>query len=109
MPSGVVRCDRIGAWRRRPITVLSARLPPASLRARSCMPSQPVPSETHAVIVGVDTHEQVHAAVAINRLGARLGTLNARADRAGYAEMVAWPRTLGPVEAFGIEGTGSYG
>jgi len=73
------------------------------------MPSPPVPSETHAVIVGVDTHKQVHVAVAINRLGARLGTLSASADRAGYAEMVAWARTLGPVDAFGIEGTGSYG
>ena len=73
------------------------------------MPSPPVQSEAHAVIVGVDTHKQVHVAVAINRLGARLGTLSASADRAGYAEMVTWARTLGPVEAFGIEGTGSYG
>jgi transposase len=73
------------------------------------MPSPPVPSDAHAVLVGVDTHKQLHVAVAINRLGARLGTLSARADRAGYAEMVAWARTFGPVEAFGIEGTGSYG
>ena len=27
----------------------------------------------------------------------------------GYADLVAWARTLGAVEAFGIEGTGSYG
>jgi transposase len=73
------------------------------------MPSPPLPFDSHAVIVGVDTHKHVHVAVAINRLGARLGTLSAHADRAGYAEMVAWARTLGPVEAFGIEGTGSYG
>lgn len=64
---------------------------------------------TTAVIVGVDTHKSVHVAVAINGLGAHLGTCSASADRAGYGELVAWARTLGPVEAFGIEGTGSYG
>ena len=34
---------------------------------------------------------------------------NNAAYRGGYAELVAWARTLGAVEAFGIEGTGSYG
>ncbi len=64
---------------------------------------------TTAVIVGVDTHKYVHVAVAINALGARLANLSAPANRAGYAELVAWARSLGTVEAFGIEGTGSYG
>ena len=62
-----------------------------------------------SVIVGVDTHKYVHVAVAINALGARLANLSAPANRAGYAELVAWARSLGTVEAFGIEGTGSYG
>jgi transposase len=61
------------------------------------------------VIVGVDTHKHVHVAVAINLLGARLGTCSAPADRAGYTELLTWARTLGTLEAFGIEGTGSYG
>jgi transposase len=61
------------------------------------------------VIIGVDTHKHVHVAVAIDALGIRLATLSASADRAGYAELVAWARSLGTVEAFGIEGTGSYG
>ena len=61
------------------------------------------------VIVGVDTHKHEHVAVAINDLGARLATFRAPANRAGYADLVAWARTLGAVEAFGIEGTGSYG
>ena len=64
---------------------------------------------TAKVIVGVDTHKLVHVAVAINLLGARLATISIPADRAGYAELVAWARALGIVEAFGIEGTGSYG
>ncbi len=61
------------------------------------------------VIVGVDTHKLVHVAVAINMLGARLATISVSADRAGYAELIDWARSLGVVEAFGIEGTGSYG
>ncbi len=61
------------------------------------------------IIVGVDTHKYVHVAVAIDRLGTRIGAYTVSADRAGYAELVAWARTLGPIDAFGIEGTGSYG
>ena len=61
------------------------------------------------VIVGVDTHKHEHVAVAINDLGARLATFRAPANGAGYADLVAWACTLGDLEAFGIEGTGSYG
>ena len=42
-------------------------------------------------------------------LGIRVGDRSAPAARAGYAELVAWARTLGTIEAFGIEGTESYG
>ena len=59
---------------------------------------------TVKVIVGVDTHKHVHVAVAIDLIGTRLATYSAPADRAGYADLIAWARTLGTVEAFGIEG-----
>jgi transposase len=61
------------------------------------------------VIIGVDTHKHVHAAAAINALGVRLGTITIPASRKGYQELEAWARCFGPVRAFGIEGTGSYG
>ena len=61
------------------------------------------------VIVGVDTHKHVHVAVAIDGVGAKLATCTVSADRAGSAVLVDWARGLGTVEAFGIEGTGSYG
>ncbi len=61
------------------------------------------------IIVGVDTHKHTHAAVAITRLGARLGELTIRVGLAGYRELEAWARSLGSVRAFGVEGTGSYG
>lgn len=68
-----------------------------------------IPTPHPTIIVGVDTHKHLHVAVAIDRLGARLATCSAAADRAGYAELVTWARALGTIEAFGIEGTGSYG
>ncbi len=71
-------------------------------------PGAPAPSPT-AVLVGVDTHKQAHVAVAITRLGARLAACSVSADGAGYAALLAWACGLGPVGAFAIEGTGSYG
>lgn len=62
-----------------------------------------------AVIIGVDTHKSTHAAVAINALGARLGTLSIAVNEKGYGTLETWAQSLGPVRAFGIEGTGSYG
>ena len=61
------------------------------------------------VIVGVDTHKHLHVAVAIDQHGARLAEHSASADTAGYAQLEAWAKSLGAVEQFGIEGTGSYG
>src|SRR3712207_599094 len=61
------------------------------------------------VIIGVDTHKHAHAAVAITALGARLGTITVPASRQGYQELEAWARSFGPVRAYGVEGSGSYG
>ena len=61
------------------------------------------------IIVGVDTHKHTHAAVAITRLGARVGELTIKVSLGGYRELETWARSLGAVRAFGIEGTGSYG
>jgi len=72
-------------------------------------PSHVLVAPPAIVIIGVDTHKHIHVAVAIDALGVRLAALSVSADRAGYAELVAWARSLGTVEAFGIEGTGSYG
>jgi transposase len=70
--------------------------------------SKAVPAAAE-VIVGVDTHKHIHAAVAITALGARLGTMAIPVNAKGYRALEAWVRSLGPVRAFGVEGTGSYG
>ncbi len=61
------------------------------------------------VIIGVDTHQDQHVAVAIDRQGIRLGERHLPATTHGYAELEWWARSLGQIRAFGIEGTGSYG
>lgn len=61
------------------------------------------------VTVGIDTHRDTHVAVALDHLGRRLDRLDFATTQAGYDELVAWASALGQVEAFGIEGTGSYG
>jgi transposase len=61
------------------------------------------------VVVGVDTHKDFHVAAAKDHLGKFLGEFKVAADRDGYRQLLEWARGLGVVEAFGIEGTGSYG
>ena len=61
------------------------------------------------VVVGIDTHQEQHVAVAIDQQGVRLEEKRAPANTAGYRELERWSRKLGTIHAFGIEGTGSYG
>ena len=61
------------------------------------------------VVIGVDTHQDQHVAVAIDHRGVRLDERRMPAATSGYGELERWSRNLGQVRAFGIEGTGSYG
>ena len=61
------------------------------------------------VVIGIDTHQEQHVAVAIDRQGVRLGERHAVATTSGYHDLERWSSNLGPMHAFGIEGTGSYG
>ncbi len=61
------------------------------------------------VTVGVDTHKDLHVAAARDQLGRRLATTQVEASGAGYAQLLGWARSLGQVQAWGVEGTSSYG
>jgi len=61
------------------------------------------------VIVGVDTHRDVHVARAKDTLGRALGEMAIPASAKGYRALLSWSRGLGEIEAFGVEGTGCYG
>ena len=52
-----------------------------------------VPPSTD-IVVGIDTHKHIHAAVALSALGARLGATTVPASRAGYRRIAAWARCL---------------
>ncbi len=62
-----------------------------------------------ALFVGVDTHKDVHAVVAISATGVHLAATTVPASSKGYATLEAWAKSMGRIQAFGVEGTGSYG
>jgi transposase len=68
-----------------------------------------MPEARIEVIVGVDTHAETHAAVAIDRQGRRLDGIEIEANPAGYRTLLEWAHQLGELSAVGVEGTGSYG
>ena len=71
--------------------------------------SRCIPTDAQAITLGVDTHKDVHVAVALDGLGRHLGTLSIPTTPAGYKELVDWANGFGPLEGVGIEGTGSFG
>src|SRR5215207_5535151 len=60
------------------------------------------------VAIGVDTHKDVHVAVALDVFGAQLDSREIATTPAGYRSLLSWAQGLG-VPASAIEGTGSYG
>ena len=65
---------------------------------------------TSDVIIGVDTHSEVHIAAAFTSdLGRPLGHLEIATTPAGYRRLLTWARSLSPVVTFAVEGTGSFG
>jgi transposase len=65
--------------------------------------------EPTRVTVGVDTHRDVHVAVALDQLGRRLDQIELGTTRAGYERLLSWASSLGVIAVFGVEGTGCYG
>lgn len=61
------------------------------------------------VILGVDTHLDVHVGVVIDAAGRVLGTLSVGTHNDGYKQMLCWAQTFGVLRRAGVEGTGSYG
>ena len=67
-------------------------------------------SKTRRVTGGVDTHGDVHVAVAVDSTSQRrLGTAQFAATTAGYIELYYWLCSFGELDSVGVESTGSYG
>jgi transposase len=66
-------------------------------------------SAVEEVVLGVDTHLDLHVAVALNQLGRRLDSMSLPTTTRGYDKLLSWARGLGSVTYAGVEGTSSYG
>jgi transposase len=82
------------------------------------MPQAPEPSHAHVdptvvdpdeVVLGVDTHKDVHVAAVISALGVLQGTRSFPTTAAGYQQMLRWATGFGTLRRAGVECTGSYG
>ncbi|TDC60378.1 IS110 family transposase [Micromonospora sp. KC207] len=70
---------------------------------------QPEEKLVEEVILGVDTHKDVHVAAVITVLGAPMAHQEFPATSAGYRQLLTWARSFGGLRRAGVECTGSYG
>jgi transposase len=75
-------------------------------RSTSSSTDPPVPGE---VVLGVDTHGEVHVAAVVSPLGKVVGTESFPATAVGYRRLLVWARKRGTVRRAGVEGTGTFG
>lgn len=68
-----------------------------------------IADDDHVVILGVDTHLDIHAAAVIDELGRTVATSSFAANTSDYEQLLAWASSFGLVVRAGVEGTGSYG
>jgi transposase len=66
-------------------------------------------SPTEDIILGVETHKDLHVAAVITSLGALREAKTFPASAAGYHALLAWAGTFGVLRRAGVECTGSYG
>jgi hypothetical protein len=68
-----------------------------------------LPASHDRVVIGVDTHADVHVAAAVDRFGRTLATTSIPTTATGYAELLAWAYQVGTPQCFGVERTGAWG
>lgn len=61
------------------------------------------------IVLGVDTHLDVHVAAVLNHSGKIVGAHSFSANSQGYIDLFDWAVAFGDIAYAGIEGTGTYG
>lgn len=61
------------------------------------------------MVLGVDTHKDLHVAAVLTAVGVLLATESFPTTTAGYRRLLQWAREFGTVERAGVECSGSYG
>ncbi|MEV4365295.1 transposase, partial [Nonomuraea sp. NPDC049625] len=70
----------------------------------------PADADVHEeIVLGVDTHNDVHVAAVITVMGVLLSTQAFPATADGYAALLDWARGHGRLRRAGVEGTSSHG
>lgn len=67
------------------------------------------PDDVLEVVLGVDTHLDIHVAAVLDQLSRPLGELAVPTTKRGYHSLLAWAEGFGLVRCAGVEGTSSYG
>jgi transposase len=65
--------------------------------------------DQNEIILGVDTHLDVHVGAVVNAAGKLLGTQSISVNTQGYLDLLSWASSFGNLTQAGIEGTGIYG
>jgi transposase len=55
--------------------------------------------DAQAITLGVDTHKDVHVALALDEIGRHRDTLSVEANLAGYKRLVDWAEQFGPLKS----------
>ncbi|MFD9405039.1 transposase [Streptomyces sp. NPDC060011] len=73
--------------------------------------TRPVPldQDTPDIVLGVDTHKDVHVAAVVTAGGVFVESRSFPTTADGYNQLLDWARTLGQLSRAGVECTGSYG
>jgi transposase len=61
------------------------------------------------IVLGIDTHLDVHVVAVLNHSGKLIGTHSFSVTSKGYADLFDWASSFGVPALAGIEGTGTYG
>lgn len=65
--------------------------------------------ELEEVVLGVDTHLDVHVGAIVSETGKLLGIRSVSTSSSGYQDLFHWACSFGSLSRAGVEGTGSYG
>ncbi|MFI6149910.1 transposase [Streptomyces sp. NPDC051109] len=71
-------------------------------------PPAPLDQETSDIVLGVDTHRDIHVAAVVTAAGAFIESRSFPTTAEGYEHLLHWARALGHLNRAGVECTGSY-
>ncbi len=64
--------------------------------------------EQRELVLGVDTHLDLHVAVLIDVVGRVVAVTSIPTTACGYEQLIEWSRGFGRLTRAGVEGTGTF-